>query len=271
MTSLPPLAQQGLELVTTNLQNGPFGPLALSLVTWSVVLPLTVYRKLYGISVAYGFSVFWAAFVLSQIFGATGNCLAQAVMFYGFRLGGFLLVRDISRKQLSASTKNGSLGSRVNFSASLAVFYALLVTPLLQALRNPVASDIYRGGAYLAWAGAVLEAWGDGQKLWVKRQHKGSDENVFVGPTRFAYSVSRHPNYLGEVMFWTGVFISGAPSFGRSISAWLCSSLGLFGIISIMTKATEGLEKRQSEKYTGQEKYDGWKANVKYSLVPFLK
>jgi steroid 5-alpha reductase family enzyme len=263
---------EGIAAISSSLQSGPYGVLALSAVTWSVVLPLTLYKKVYGIGVAYGFSVFAAGLALLKVFpseATSGVLLAQACMFYGARLGSYLLVRDAARKKES-TIKNGSISSRVTFSLSLALFYAFLTTPVLYAMRVPVTSSIATGGAYLAWFGAVLEAIADAQKFIVKQANKGV-EDKFVGPTSFAYQISRHPNYLGEVLFWTGLFVGGAPSFGTSITAWVCSGLGLAGIVSIMLKAASGLEKRQQERYGGQEKYESWKKQVSSSLIPFIK
>jgi steroid 5-alpha reductase family enzyme len=266
-----------MEVVSSTLQSGPYGVMALSAVTWSVVLPLTLYKKVYGIGVAYGFSVFAAGLALRQVFSgvnpaAAGPLLTGACMFYGARLGGYLLLRDAVRNQPS-TIKNGSIPSRITFSLSLALFYAFLTTPAMYALRAPAmtsCSTIAMSGAYLAWFGAVVEAVADAQKFIVKLANKDS-EGTFVGPTSLVYRISRHPNYLGEVLFWVGLFVGGAPSFGNSIPAWACSILGVGGIVSIMTKATSGLEKRQAEKYRGQDKYETYKSQVKWPLLPFVK
>ena len=275
LSSLP-IATLGeaMSVVSSTLQSGPCGVLALWAVTWSVVLPLTLYKKIYGISVAYGFSVFAVGLALLQVFpgvnpASAGPLLAGACMFYGARLGGYLLLRDAVRNQPS-TFKNGSILSRITFSLSLALFYAFLTTPAMYALRDPATSTIAMSGAYLAWFGAVVEAVADAQKLLVKQANKDS-EGKFVGPTSLVYRISRHPNYLGEVLFWVGLLVGGAPSFGQSIPAWACSILGLAGIVSIMTKSTSKLETQQAEKYGGQDKYEAYKSQVKWPLLPFVK
>jgi steroid 5-alpha reductase family enzyme len=99
----------------------------------------------------------------------------------------------------------------------------------MYALRVPATSKIAMSGAYLAWFGAVVEAVADAQKCLVKQANKDS-EGKFVGPTALVYRISRHPNYLGEVLFWVGLLVGAAPSFGKSIPAWACSILGAVGI-----------------------------------------
>lgn len=183
------------------------------------------------------------------------------------------LVRDYLR-DYQTTVKNGSISSRISFSASLSLFYAFLTTPVLFALRNPVTAAVSSPittslvGAYMAWFGASLEAIADLHKLVAKQRNNSKD---FVGPTTWTYRICRHPNYLGEVLMWIGLYLGGVQSFGRSIPAWIASTLGVTGIVSIMFKATDGLEKRQQDKYSGQETYDTWKGKVPYALVPFLK
>lgn len=80
--------------IIANLQSGPMGILALSGVTWSVVLPLTLYKKIYGIGVAYGFSVAAAGLTMLNVMSSSSNnavLLAKACGFYGVRLGSYLL------------------------------------------------------------------------------------------------------------------------------------------------------------------------------------
>ena len=85
-----------ISTIISSLQSGPSGILALSAVTWSVVLPLTLYKKMYGIGVAYGFSVAAAGLTMLNVLSTPSSSqsavlLAKACMFYGVRLGSYLL------------------------------------------------------------------------------------------------------------------------------------------------------------------------------------
>ena len=139
----------------------------------------------------------------------------------------------------------------------------------MHTLRDPAALTI--AGAYLACFGAVVEAVADAQKFLVKQANKDS-EGKFVGPTSLVYRIPRHPNYLGEVLFWVGLLVGGAPSFGKSIPTWACSIEGVVvGIVSIIIKASSGLENKQTEKYGGQDMYETYKSQVTWPLLPFVK
>lgn len=268
--------------ITSSLQSGPYGILSLWAVASSVVIPATIYRQGWAFSVGYGFSVMTMGLIILRSFAnlsGTALLLARAVTFYGFRLGGFLLFRNTTVKskgeQMKTFDKTPRL-KRIPFAASVALFYAFMTTPALYSARS--AGTVLQGpletlskvGAGIAWVGALVEAISDAQKYVAKS--KAQDKDTFVGPTEGLYRISRHPNYLGELIFWFGLFLGGAPSFGKSfIIPWVCSLFGLYGIYSIMTMATARLDKKQAETYGGQEKYDSWKKSVAAPLFPFVE
>lgn len=278
----PTTAAAGLEsLLYPVLQAGPYGVVALTAVAAAAVVPLTMYKQLYSISVGYGAAIFCIGLALQFAFQPTaliGRAFIGALMFYGVRLAAYLLLREATRKTPSqGGMKQSPILKRIPLALSVSLFYAFLTVPAMATLRNlgallPGSKELLvtQAGVGLAIFGAVLEAVADLQKYLVKQSSSNTKENQFYGPTGLTYSICRHPNYLGEILFWAGVFIGGVPSFGTSPIAWVSSALGLFGIVSIMRKATSRLEGRQEEKYTGQEKYDTWAKKVKAPLVPFL-
>jgi len=256
----------------------------------AVNLPLTLYRQAYSFSVGYGFSVFSMALACAFAFRPPiPSCITKAgsdpsflllssTLFYGLRLGIFLFVRELTVPSKAKSIKEMDKTprpKRVVLSANVSLFYALMTGPLMYALRSPAAQGnrVALGGAAMAWFGAALEAVTDLQKWIFNRRSEGGEvdgKKVFSGPTGWAYSVVRHPNYLGEVLFWTGLFVGGAPSFGRNYVAWIGSLLGLAGIWAIMMGAAKRLEGVQKKSYEGQEKYESWISKSKYPLIPFL-
>jgi len=270
--------EEVISILSSSLQSGPTGVLSLWAIASAVVIPCTIYRQGWSFSIGYGFSVM--AMGLSIYFQKSLSgaplLLALSSIFYGARLGGFLLLRNATVKskgeQMKKFDKTPRL-KRIPLASSVALFYSFLVTPVLYAARGGIFEDsrlktISMIGAGMAWLGALLEAAADTQKFIEKRSSK--EENKFVGPTGGTYLICRHPNYLGELIFWFGLFIGGAPSFQKQIIPWVCSSLGLYGIYGIMTGATKRLDKKQLENYAGQDKYDTWRSNVKAPLFPFV-
>jgi steroid 5-alpha reductase family enzyme len=269
------------------LTDSPLGPLGLWAVASSVVVPLTMYCQGYSFSVGYGFSVAAMALYLMKTFSNYSNPLVLATAFYGLRLGSFLQWRLIKAPQKAAKLR--SFGKtprlkRIPFAASLALFYALMTTPVLYVSRATASTNvastsiIFKIGTILAWAGAILEAVADQQKFIIKQRSakKGDENKTFVGPTSGVYQITRHPNYTGEVCFWVGVFVSGTPFFGcggsiaNTVVGWLCSILGIYGISSLMNHSAKRLDEEQKENYGGQDLYDSWRSTVKAPIYPFV-
>jgi protein-S-isoprenylcysteine O-methyltransferase Ste14 len=259
--------------------NSPLGPLGLWAVASSVVIPLTLYRQGYAFSVGYGFSVTaMALYLIMQFPAATSNPMVWSAAFQGVRLALYLLLREWSfpekAQQVKSFDKSPPL-KRIPFAASVSLFYALLMTPVMYMLRSGSLNDnnvILNIGSFLAWSGAILEAVADCHKFLVKQSNKDK-KNKFVGPTSGVYHITRHPNYTGEVLFWLGVFLGGTPFFARGsianiVVGWVSSGLGFYGIYSIMTMATKRLDDRQQENYKGQLTYDKWRSKVKAPIFP---
>ncbi len=215
---------------------------------------------------------------LSTLTSSTPSILAATAVIYGARLALFLLLREFSvdskRKQVKGFDKTPRL-KRTPLALSVSLLYAFMTSPALFALRGAVEA----GSAFekvqlvstgVAAFGMILESVADQHKYEAKRRSKES-EDKFVGPSSWSYKLVRHPNYLGEILFWVGLFGAGSVSFHKSIVAWLCGSLGLYAILSIMLGSSGRLDVKQEEKYGGQPKFEEWKDSVKYSVIPFFK
>jgi steroid 5-alpha reductase family enzyme len=265
-------------VITQHIKSGPFGVFALAAVASAVLLPITQYRNSYGFSVGYGLTVAAIGLAVRSTLGVapTGleDVLTAAVVFYGLRLASFLLARHLLGMRPPATRADPARIKRIPFALSLALFYGFMTTPVLYALRAPavpgsVAGKIAVAGTALAWFGAILEAVADTHKFISKSSSRGSKD--FKGPSTGVYRLTRHPNYTGEVLFWLGTYVAGAPSFGGSVVAWLASSVGLYGIVTIMVGATRRLETNHAEKYGGQKAYESWKKEVPVAFIPFFK
>ena len=72
-------------------------------------------------------------------------------------------------------------------------------------------------------------------------------------------------DYFGEVLFWFGLLVGGAPSFGTSAAALgpaIMGGLGFYAIYGIMAGATKRLDGKQREAYGGQPTFDAWVART---------
>jgi len=178
----------------------------------------------------------------------------------------------------------GRLINRIPFIISCSFLYLGLVCPQLASamslqmisqggivVSNRLALGAYKGLVGLTWAGFGIAAIGDMTKTIVKGW-KGPDHLVTGG----IFTLFRHPNYTGEVIGWTSNFLASTVAIylsGYGIKAWkrwvvpmLLGSLGLLGIIVVLTAATTNLERRQKEKYGGTDAYENWNAWAGFQL-----
>jgi len=248
------------------------------------VVPLTLYRQAYSFSVGYGMSIATMSMALLYAFvlpngnlASIPSILALNALVYGLRLASFIFFREQtvqSKKKVFKELDKTAALKRIPLALSVSLLYAFMTSPALFALRGtvPVSGSVREKvqlfGAGVSIIGTILEAIADQHKYQVK---VGKDESdTFAGPTTWSYRLCRHPNYLGEILVWIGLFAAGSVSFGKSIVAWVSSVLGLWGILGIMFGASSRLDKKQDEKYGSQKAYIEWKEKVPSSLVPFL-
>lgn len=248
-----------------------------------VVSSVGFYKYVYFISLGYGFSV--AAMGVAMFimyFGVLDwGTLAMCILFtiYGCRLGGYLLIRELKsaayRSAMKKEIKDGStmkMVAKISIWTSCALLYVLQVSPLLFSLDaakragagsfegvNPVAII----GAAIMALGILLESTADMQKSAAKKKN----------PNRFCdsglYRIVRCPNYLGEVLFWTGVFVSGINIYA-SVWQWIAAAFGYVCIVYIMFGGARRLELRQNRNYGEDPEYQAYvkKTPILIPLVP---
>mmetsp|Transcript_7332 Transcript_7332/g.12923 ORF Transcript_7332/g.12923 Transcript_7332/m.12923 type:complete len:330 (+) Transcript_7332:116-1105(+) len=249
------------------------------------VLPITWYRCAYSFSVGYGLSVSTMSLALLSSFSSPNSnftnapsILALTALIYGIRLAAFIFVRERaveSKRKIFDELDKISRLKRTPLALGLSFLYACMFSPALFAFRagsltaGSVSQWAQKFSTSVAFFGMILEAVADQHKYTVK-QRSGHGADRFVGPTSWSYRLCRHPNYLGEILQWVGIFGAGAVTFGKSGVAWICGVFGLWGILSLMLRQSLALDEKQSEKYGGQPAYEKWKETVTASVIPFI-
>ena len=114
-------------------------------------------------------------------------------------------------------------------------------------------------GLLISLTGLFFEVVGDEQlKAHIR---KGSGKLLQSG----LWSVTRHPNYLGEILIWVGLYITGITLlFTKSVSPWYYIVLAVSPLVMstvLLKVSTPLLEKNM-------EKYDEWQAYTK--RVPMI-
>jgi steroid 5-alpha reductase family enzyme len=153
--------------------------------------------------------------------------------------------------------------AKIGIWITCAILYVLQVTPVMYRLQNGALDNVWLGiGVVVMLCGIILESAADLQKNWAKKKN----------PHRFVdtglYRLVRCPNYLGEILFWTGVVIGGIGAVA-GIGQWIVVLLGYLGIVFVMFSGARRLEIRQNKNYGDDPEYQEYVKTVPI-LLPFI-
>ena len=246
--------------------------LAVSAIGWKYFI--------YFFSLGYGFGISALALALVVIFAGAvtpPTALLCAIMFiFGCRLGGYLLYREKKAAAYRKILYDPLIRQKKPVGVVLAVWFfcALLyvgqVSPVAFRLANTASgaqvNDLWAWvGAIMMACGVMLEAGADAQKNAAKK----------INPKRFVdtglFKVVRCPNYLGELVIWTGALVS---AIGARLSAWqwVIAAIGYLGIVYVMFSGARRLELRQDEVYGQDPEYQEYikKTPILLPLIPLF-
>lgn len=260
----------------------PWSLLGIILIVAAVLSAVGFYKFVYFLSIGYGFAVAGggiAIFVMALINPTSAPIWLLAVaallfVAYGVRLSGFLLVRELKNASFKKTdvakdtlAKNNEKKMPVFVLAtiwiSVSVLYTAQVSPMLFRYvggNEDVVVPVI--GFVISVFGLILESIADNQK---SAQKKVRPEMV---ATEGLYKIVRCPNYLGEIIFWTGVFVSGITSYA-TVGQWITAVLAYICIVYIMFNGAQRLEKRQMARYGDNEEYNTY-ANKTPIIIPLL-
>ena len=234
-------------------------------------------KYVYFLSIGYGFAIAAGAIAIGIIFRTRLSFIpmAQLLLFvaYGARLSGFLVYREIKsanyRKTLGEATKTEKpmpIFVMVAIWVCCALLYTAQLSPVFYRLFNRVSASkdavLPLIGIVLSALGLYLEAEADDEKTQQKKKHPD------MVATKGLYKYMRCPNYFGEIVFWTGVFVGswgalrGAGQWIMEIIAWIC-------IVFIMFNGAQRLEKRQNSRYGKLPAYKKYVAKTPI-IIPFV-
>ena len=233
------------------------------------------FRKyVWFISIGYGAAVAAIGVALLLMFGAGASAAArlQAALLvaYGVRLAGYLAYRELRSRAYNSrmrgeikSNEGVGLPARVGIWLSAALLYACETSPVLFRMGSAAPTDalLVLGIAVSAF-GLAFESVADAQKSAAKRRN----------PRRFVdgglYRIVRCPNYLGELLVWTGVFVSGLGVYA-GVAQWVAALAGYLGIVYVMFGGARRLEIRQNRSYGKDPAYQAYVRSTPI-LIPLV-
>lgn len=229
----------------------------------SVLVPssLALYKSEYGVSLGYGGSIAWLAYLVSKTAtkGSLGYYHTLIHMAYGIRLCAFLAFREASvarfrevKDRIESRAPMNRL-KRIPMIISIALLYYTMSMPLFLTQMLPAAGTLkyalVEKSLMLSAVGFLLNFAGDTQKYIAK----AANPSKIV--TNGLYKYLRHPNYTGELLLWggstaAGLFAASALPMTKCLMMKMAASVvGFIGISYVLISAATGLERRQRNKY----------------------
>lgn len=239
-------------------------------INWLVYIPSAIARteKYYDLTGGLSYvSVIVAAVMLSGPLDLRAWLVAAMVLVWSLRLASFLFRRiaraghdgrfdDLKTRPvrfLMAWTMQG-LWVLLTAAAALAV--------ITGGVREPL-GPVGIAGLVIWMVGILIEIVADQQKSRFKADPDNADAFIDTG----LWAWSRHPNYFGEIVLWTGMAIVAVPVLHGWQWATLVSPL-FVALLLIKISGIPLLEERADARWGGQERYEEYKRRTPV-LVPW--
>lgn len=215
-------------------------------------------------AVSFG-AVALAALVMGER-SATSLLTLLLVAAWAVRIGSFLL-RRIRRIKIDHRFD----GMRESFWKFLRFWVLQAITVGVVMLPVVLASSGIEGGlpiltmvgALIAVLALTVETLADNQKQRFMQNSHNKDKWIDVGLWR----ATRHPNYLGEITFWVGIYLASAPLLaGWALFVGVAGPLFIASMI-IFVSGIPLLEKSADARWKSQAAYRSYKRTVPV-LVP---
>jgi steroid 5-alpha reductase family enzyme len=248
---------------------------------------------LFALGVALAFAIQWFAFVPAwrahseRLFDLTGSLTYLTVAVLALALGNgsgraWLVAALIAVWAVRLGTflyrRVRAAGHDARFRSIRNDFAAFLMTWTLQGLwvavtmgcalavmtsERTVALDGFALAGALLWAvGFAFEVVADGQK----RAFRADPSNAQAFITSGLWAWSRHPNYFGEILLWTGIAVIALPALAGTQYATLVSPVFVYVLLTRVS-GIRMLEARANRRWGDDPAYVAWRDRTA-RLVP---
>ena len=224
---------------------------------WIAFVPALIFKteKFYDLtgSICYAFASIFVYYYTHGTSFSLSLFISIAVLIWTLRLGSFLLKRVLDagedKRFRTIKTKPTQFFMTFNLSALWVVICSLCA---LTAVSNGVTEveSIFYLGLIVFLGGFTIEVIADNQKT----KFRATPENANKFITTGLWSISRHPNYFGEVVLWTGIAIMSLP-YLEGVQYWTLISPIFSFLLIYFISGVRMLETRANLK---------WGENIEY-------
>jgi steroid 5-alpha reductase family enzyme len=233
-------------------------------VNWAAFIPAAIKQTEHYYDLTGGITyitVTVVAVLLSSPLDLRSTLVAAMVLFWSIRLASFLFLRISRAGKDSRFDDIKNRPPRFLLAWTLQGLWVLLTAACALAVitggnREPLGAIGYIGVAI--WAvGILIEIVADRQKSAFRADPANEGEYIDTG----LWAWSRHPNYFGEIVLWTGMAIIAIPV----LEGWQWVTLISPVFVAFLLTKVSGvpmLEKAADERWGGQDDYEAYKRNT---------
>ena len=234
------------------------------IIQWIVFIPSFYFstERFYDLtgSITYMIVIVTALYHKSEFIGSRSDIrsllIAGFVIIWALRLGSFLFLRVLKDKEdrrFSEWKKNFHQFLRVWTLQGLWVFLTSVAAVTAITSRKIIEPDLFLYiGSFLWVFGFLFESIADYQK----RKFRSENKNKFIQSG--LWSVSRHPNYFGEIVLWFGIALIAFPTLVGPQYVSLISPLFVYLLLTRVS-GVHILEKHADDTWGKKEDYKAYK------------
>ncbi len=206
--------------------------------------------------------------VLHPALDTRGLMLCLLIAIWAIRLGSFLFIRV---KRAGGDSRFDPI--KVNFFRFLLTWtlsgtwvYVTMAAGLAAVGSAESAEpDAFFAAGLLFWlAGFVFEIVADAQKTRFRADPANKDRFISGG----LWSISRHPNYFGEIVLWIGIALIASPALSGWQFITLISPVFVFFLLTRVS-GINMLERSGKQRWGDDPDYQAW-LDATPALVPFI-
>ena len=247
------------------------------LVHWVIFIPsfLAKTEKFYDITgtLAYLITLYLASVLTSYSSGASLEprtlIIIGMVSFWALRLGIFLFIRVLKVGEDRRFREAKKSFSKYLVWWTMSALWVFLTTAnaltLIVNNKKLVNQPIFYLGLLIWFIGILFEIIADEQKRRFRLNEKNRGKFISSG----LWSISRHPNYFGEIILWIGIAIISLPTLSGFQYVTLISPLFIYLLLTRIS-GVNLLEESSDKKWGDLPEYEQYKRETPV-LVPFLK